>query len=150
MHRISGDERNFERAGEPQKRGDRGHGRSGDDILNSFFEEAPDAQLLFIGSVNCLRHKPYMGIGRLMQAGKASVLSPTMTDFSTGRYLHQIKDAVVELAQERNSSRFILSFGCQWVILSTDEDVIRRELKEEYGIDVIFHDDSHLEHGDHE
>lgn len=151
------DERRIERAqdahGEHTLQGEhgghRGHG-NGDNLLESLFAKAPDAQLLFVGSVNCLRHKPYMGIGKLMQAGKASVLCPTMTDFSTGRYLRQITDAIVELSQERNCRRFILSFGCQWVILSTDEDVIRRELQEDYGIELIIHDDSHLEFGDHQ
>lgn len=126
-----------------------GH-NAGDNLLDQLFAQAPDAQLLFVGSVNCLRHKPYMGIGKLMQAGKACVLSPTMTDFSTGRYLHQITDAIAELSRERNCRRFILSFGCQWVILSTDEEIIRRELQEDYGIELIIFDDSHLEFGDHQ
>lgn len=130
-------------------RGGRGH-RTDNDLLESIFEKAPDAQLLFVGSVNCLRHRPYAGIGKLMQAGKASILSPTMTDFSTGRYLRQITEAIVELSQERNCKRFILSFGCQWVILSTDGDMIRQELQDEHGIELLFHDDSHLEFGDHQ
>lgn len=131
------------------ERGGHGHGM-GEDLLESIFAKAPDAQLLFIGSLNCLRHKPYMGIGKLMQQGRASVLSPSMTDFSTGRYLRQIVEAVVELSRERNCKRFILSFGCQWVILSTDGELIRQELKDEYDIELIFHDDSHLEFGDHQ
>lgn len=132
-----------------RERGGHDHGM-GEDLLESIFVKAPDAQLLFIGSLNCLRHKPYMGIGKLMQQGRASVLSPSMTDFSTGRYLRQIVEAVVELSRERNCKRFILSFGCQWVILSTDGELIRQELKDEYGIELIFHDDSHLEFGDHQ
>lgn len=124
--------------------------RSNDDLLEGIFEKAPDAQLLFVGSVNCLRHRPYAGIGKLMQAGRASILSPSMTDFSTGRYLRQVTDAIVELSQERNCKRFILSFGCQWVILSTDGEMIRQELMNEHGIELIFHDDSHLEFGDHQ
>ena len=132
--------------------GDRGgrEYRSNDDLLEGIFEKAPDAQLLFVGSVNCLRHRPYAGIGKLMQAGRASILSPSMTDFSTGRYLRQVTDAIVELSQERNCKRFILSFGCQWVILSTDGEMIRQELMNEHGIELIFHDDSHLEFGDHQ
>lgn len=129
--------------------GGRGH-RSDDELLNSILNPAPDAQLLFVGAVNCLRHRPYAGIGKLMQEGRASILTPSMSDFSTGRYLRQITDAIVELARERNCKRFILSFGCQWVILSTDEDMLRQELKDGYGIELIFHDDSHLEFGDHQ
>jgi hypothetical protein len=128
-----------------------GHGgRSDDALLQSVFDPAPDAQLLFVGSVNCLRHRPYAGIGKLMQQGRASILSPSMTDFSTGRYLRQIADAVVELSQERDCKRFILSFGCQWVILSTDGELLRQQLREEHDIELILHDDSHLEFGDHQ
>ncbi len=135
--------------GGPGDRDGRAH-RSDDALLESIFEKAPDAQLVFVGSVNCLRHRPYAGIGKLMQAGKASILSPSMSDFSTGRYLRQITDAIVELSKERDCKRFILSFGCQWVILSTDGEIIRQELMDEHGIELIFHDDSHLEFGDHQ
>lgn len=161
MDRIREDGCAFENAEFSQRRGDReyrgdrgengGRGfRSNDDLLEGIFAQAPDAQLVFVGSVNCLRHRPYAGIGRLMQAGRASILSPSMTDFSTGRYLHQIIDAIVELSEERNCKRFILSFGCQWVILSTDGEMLRQQLKDEHGIELLFHDDSHLEFGDHQ
>ncbi len=122
--------------------------RTGDDILNEIMGDRPDAQLLFVGSVNCLRHRPYLGIGTWMQQGRASILCPSMTDFSTGRYLRQIKQAVAELARERNASLFFLMFGCQWVILSTDGELLRQELLEECGVEVRFHDSSHMEHGD--
>ena len=138
-----------ERRGDGERRGGGGR-RSDDELLNSIFDPAPDAQLLFVGAVNCLRHRPYAGIGKLMQEGRASILTPSMSDFSTGRYLRQVADAIVELSQERNCKRFILSFGCQWVILSTDGEMLRRELMDDYGIELILHDDSHLEFGDHQ
>ncbi len=123
-------------------------GQPGRGGMQDFYAQVPDAHLLFIGSVNCLRHKPFSGLAEMMRQRRASILTPTMTDFSTGHYLRQIVDAVAELSQKRGN-RFILAFGCQWVILSTDEDMIRQELREKYGIEVFFYDDSHLEFGDH-
>lgn len=149
--RGRGDRGNREHREERGDRGGReGRGNRADGLLESVFEKAPGAQLVFVGSINCLRHRPYAGIGKLMREGKACILSPSMTDFSTGRYLRQITDAIVELSQERNCKKFILSFGCQWVILSTDGEMIRQELWNEHGIELIFHDDSHLEFGDHQ
>lgn len=148
MGRIFGDRCAFDGAPHHREYEGGGHGK-GDDLLKRMFADAPDAQLLFVGSVNCLRHKPYMGIGRLMQEGRASVLCPSMTDFSTGRYLRQIVDAIIELSEERNTKRFVLAFGCQWVILSTDGEMIRQELANEHGIELTFFDDSHLQYGDH-
>ena len=131
------------------------HGRPGGenrggDLLEEFFAGAPDAQLLFVGSLNCLRHKPYLRIGQYMREGRASVLCPSMADLSTGRYLRQVVDAIVELSRERGSRNFILSFGCQWVILSTDSEMIQQELRDNYQIELTVFDDSHLEYGDHE
>ena len=73
-----------------------------------------------------------------------------MADLSTGRYLRQVVDAIVELSRERGSRNFILSFGCQWVILSTDSEMIQQELRDNYQIELTVFDDSHLEYGDHE
>ena len=130
------------------KGGFAGHGGPGD-LLRGKLGGNENAQVLFIGSVNCLRHKPYMGIGALMQEGKAAILSPTMSDFSSGRYLSQVEEAVEELAAERNCNEFVIITGCQWVILSTDGDIIVKNLKEK-GINVTIKVDDHLEHGDHE
>lgn len=56
----------------------------------------------------------------------------------------------MELSRERGSRNFILSFGCQWVILSTDSEMIQQELRDNYQIELTVFDDSHLEYGDHE
>lgn len=127
--------------------GGRGHGHG--DMFREDLSKAPDMQLLFVGSVNCTRHKPFMQIGALMREGRASMLCPTMTDFSTGRYLHQVYDAIVELSEERHSKNFELIYGCQWVILSSDEELLSRQLMEEHGIRLWIRDDSHLVYGDH-
>ena len=139
------------RGGYGRHRGMRG-GRLGGgpgDLLREKLEGRDNAQILFVGSVNCLRHKPYMGIGQLMQEGKASILCPTMSDFSSGRYLTEIEEAVEELSSERNCKDFVIICGCQWVILSTDGDLICENLKKK-GIDAIISQDDHLEFGDHE
>ena len=79
------------------KRGHERRKKSGADIINEIYGETPDAQLLVVGSVNCLRHGPYVEIGKLMQQQRASILCPSMTDFSTGRYLRQVKEAILEI-----------------------------------------------------
>lgn len=129
-------------------RGGRGGGPG--DLLRGKLQGKTNAQILFVGSVNCLRHKPYMGIGELMKEEKASILCPSMSDFSSGRYVNQIEDAIVELSEERNCKDFVLICGCQWVILSTDGDLICKRLKDEHDINVSLSVDDHLEFGDHE
>ncbi len=78
-----------------------------------------------------------------------SFLCPTMSDFSSGRYLQQIKDAVAVLAAERNAKDFVLVYSCQWVILSTDGALLQQELRDELGVALTLYDDSHLAAGDH-
>lgn len=85
-----------------------------------------------------------------MKEGKASILCPSMSDFSSGRYINQIEEAIVELSQERDCRDFILICGCQWVILSTDGELICERLKNDHGINVTLSVDDHLEFGDHE
>ncbi len=130
------------------------HGRGGRGGNTNLLEERLDgddtAILIFAGSLNCIRHKPYMGIGKMMQEGRAALLCPSMSDFSSGRYLRQIEDAVVELSAERGTTHFVLTCGCQWVILSTDGDLLRETLKNEHSIELKIVEDAHLEFGDHE
>lgn len=126
------------------------HGFHGNaDIVGEILAEKPDAQVLFIGSLNCLRHKPFVAAPKYMREGSLSLLCPTMSDFASGRYLQQIKDAVAELAEERGAREFVLIYSCQWVILSTDGELLQQELKDELGVTLTFRDDSHLVNGDH-
>ncbi len=81
-----------------------------------------------------------------MRQQKAAVLLPSMTDFASGRYLRQVRDAVAELASERGATEVILIHGCQWVILSTDNALLQQQA-EELGVRLIIRDDSHLERG---
>lgn len=129
--------------------GGKGHGGPSD-LLRGKLQDNVNAQIIFVGSVNCLRHKPYLGIGELMKEGKASILCPSMSDFSSGRYINQIEEAIVELSEERNCRDFILICGCQWVILSTDGDLITDRLKQDHDINLTISVDDHLEFGDHE
>ena len=46
------------------KRGHERRKKSGADIINEIYGETPDAQLLVVGFVNCLRHGPYVEIGK--------------------------------------------------------------------------------------
>ncbi|MCD7786890.1 MAG: hypothetical protein LUB58_05275 [Oscillospiraceae bacterium] len=115
-------------------------------LLDDIFTEHPGAQILFVGSANCLRHGPFRGIATYMRQQKAAVLLPSMTDFASGRYLRQVRDAVAELASERGATEVILIHGCQWVILSTDNALLQQQA-EELGVRLIIRDDSHLERG---
>lgn len=130
-------------------RGHGGRGGHGADLLGELRAQHPGAQLLFVGAVNCLRHKPFSAAAEAMRRGELSLLCPSMADFASGRYLRQVRDAVAELAAERGAKEFVVLFGCQWVILSTDADLLAQELADELGVTVSFFDDSHLVHGDH-
>lgn len=125
------------------------HGGHESNLLDELVQPGGNTQVLFVGSLNCLRHKPYLGIGQKMAQGTASILCPSMSDFSTGRYVNQIYDAIVELSQERGCKNFVVTFGCQWVILSTDGELLTQRLEQEHGIKVVLFDDSHLDEDDH-
>ncbi|MGM9947354.1 hypothetical protein [Floccifex sp.] len=118
--------------------------------FTTFFDKynTRDYQVLFMGSLNCLRHKPFAKIGRIMQNGQGALLCPSMSDFSTGRYLNQIKEAILELYEERHYTKYLLVVGCQWMILSSDGTFLIQELKEEYGITLEIVDDNHIEKED--
>ena len=118
-------------------------------MLEQYLKE-PEDQVIFIGSVNCLRHKPFTQIGEYMRRGRAAILCPSMSDFSSGRYLGQLEEAVLELSEERNSKSFTVITGCQWTILSTDGDLLAKQLKNGHGIELTIVDDNHLTHGDHD
>ncbi len=124
-----------------------GHGHGGAEgdksLLEEKLSENPGTQILFVGSVNCLRHRPYSNVGKLMQEGKVSILCPSMGDFSSGRYLEQIEEAILELSEERHCRRFMILCGCQWVILSTDEELIISQMKEDHDIDVEIDSEAH-------
>lgn len=110
-----------------------GHPRSGGhggDLIGEILQKQPETQILFVGSVNCLRHKPFFSIANYMREGKAPLLCPTMTDFASGRYLRQIRDAVKELSEECGAKQFGLIYGCQWAILSSDGELLKQELKD--------------------
>ena len=127
-----------------------GHGgRHGPDMIGEILERRPDAQILFIGSVNCLRHKPFFSIAGYMQQGKAALLCPAMADFASGRYLRQVKEAIKELSEERGAKHFALIYACQWLILSSDGELLKQEVLDELGVELTLWDDSHLENGDH-
>lgn len=121
----------------------------GGNLIGEILTEKPAAQILFVGSLNCLRHKPFLGIAEYMREGKVSLLCPTMTDFASGRYLQEIKEAVRELSEEKEAREFVLIYSCQWVILSTDGELLKQELEDELGITLTLWDDSHLVNGDH-
>lgn len=139
------------RGGETGHRdGQRGGNGRGGSVIAEILSRDPEGQILFVGSVNCLRHKPFFGIAEYMRQGVVSVLCPTMTDFASGRYLRQVKEAVAELSRERGVKRIHLIYSCQWVILSTDGDLLSQEIMEEQGVELVLWDDSHLLYGDHE
>ena len=126
-----------------------GHG-GGMDECGRILSEIPDAQLIFLGSVNCIRHKPYWGIAKHMREGKVSMLCPTMSEFATGRYLTLVKEAIAELMEERGAKRFVLMTGCQWVILSSDGELLMQEVRDELGAELTLFVNDHLETGDHQ
>lgn len=127
-------------------RGDRkkgGHGGRGRFSIPGLLDGKPDAMILFVGALGCTRHRGFQ-MGDLMREGKMALLCPTATDFATGRYLHQIVDAMAELKDERGVSEFVLMYGCQTALLSTDFDLILQEAKEKHQISVSVREVCHL------
>lgn len=135
--------------GHEGRRGHRGNGKGGGRggrgrfSIPGLLEGKPNAMILFVGALGCTRHRGFQ-MGDLMREGKMALLCPTATDFATGRYLHQIVDAMVELKEERGVSEFVLMYGCQIALLSTDFDLIMQEAKEEHGITVTVREVCHL------
>lgn len=125
------------------RHGGEGGRRGGRFSIPSLLEGKPNAMLIFVGAVGCTRHRGFQ-MGDLMREGRMALLCPTATDFATGRYLHQIVDAMAELKAERGVTEFVLMHGCQCALLSTDYELIEQELREEHGITLSVHKNCHL------
>ena len=136
------------RHGEGRREG-RGGSRGGHGNIAGLLDGKSNAMLLFVGAVGCTRHRGSQ-IGELMREGRMALLCPTATDFATGRYLHQVVDAMVELSEERGAKEFVVMYGCQWAVLSTDFDLLAQELREEHGISATLHEHCHLCRTEHD
>lgn len=140
--RCHGDNGGRRHHGDAEGRGRHG-GRGRQKHLSGLLEGRPDAMLLFVGAANCARHRADQ-MGELMRAGRLALLSPTAADYATGRYLHQIVDAMAELSEKKGVKEFVVMYGCQWAVLSTDFDMIARELKDSHGITATLDTTCHL------
>ena len=140
--------------GEDRRHGHHGHRGDGEDRgrghhggrqkhLSNLLEGKPDAMLLFVGAANCARHRADQ-MGELMRAGCLALLCPTAAEYATGRYLHQTVDAMVELSEKKGVKEYVVMYGCQWAVLSTDFDMIAQELKDNHGITATLDDTCHL------
>lgn len=142
-----GQEEEFRRHGRHREGGGtggrHGGGRGEKKHLSSLLEGKPNAMLLFVGALGCARHRADQ-MGELMREGRLALLCPTATDYATGRYLHQIVDAMAELSQERGVKEFVVMHGCQWAVLSTDFDLLAQELKDVHGITATLDATCHL------
>lgn len=117
--------------------------RAGKFSIEDLLKDEQNSQILFVGSLNCTRHRGFQ-MGKLMKEDRMAILTPSSADFSSGKYLKQIVDAIVELSNERNSREFTLMYGCQCALLSTDFDMIKEELKNDYDINLDIHLGCHL------
>jgi hypothetical protein len=106
-------------------------------------EGIPGGHLLFVGYLACTRHRQ-SEIGSLLLEGRLSILCPSASDFATGRYLHQIVDAIVEISQERGTKHFVLMHGCQCAVLVTDFELLKQELHDKHGVILSVHDSCRL------
>lgn len=128
---------------EDGREGCQSHKERGRFSIPRLLEGKPNAMILFVGALGCTRHRGFQ-MGELMREGKMALLCPTATDFATGRYLHQIVDALAELKEERGICEFILMYGCQPALLSTDFELIMQEAKKNHGITVFVREVCHL------
>jgi len=141
----TGREERIRRRGRHGEGGRHGGGRrrSAKKHLSSLLEGKPNAMLLFVGALGCTRHRADQ-LGELMREGRLALLCPTATDYATGRYIHQAADAMVELNQERGVKEFVVMYGCQWAVLSTDFELLAQELKDSHGITATLDATCHL------
>lgn len=144
--RLDRDRESWETGRERRRHGGHRDGRGG---IASILDGKPNAMLLFVGAVGCTRHRGFQ-MGDLMRAGRMALLCPTAADFASGRYLHQTVEAITELSQERGVKEFVIMYGCQWAVLSTDFDLLAQQLREERGITVTLHEHCHLCGTDHD
>lgn len=131
------------------RRDSRGRSRGGHGNIANLLDGRPNTMLLFVGAVGCTRHRGFQ-MGELMREGRMALLCPTSTDFATGRYLRQTVDAMVGLSQERGIREFVVMYGCQWAVLSTDFDLLVQELREEHGISATLHEHCRLCRTEHD
>ena len=122
----------------PENRGRRGGFR-----IDSLLEGKDEAMLLFVGAASCLRHRGFQ-MQPLMQEGRMAILLPTAAEYASGKYLHQMKDAMAELSQKTGFREFVLMYGCQVALLSTDFELLAQDMMEEYGIRLEAHAKCHL------
>lgn len=154
--RIGRDNERDRHHGHHRHHGEHGgeHGRHGGGRRNrggvaAILDGKPNAMLLFVGAVGCTRHRGFQ-MGELMRQGRMALLCPTAADYATGRYLHQVVDTILELSQERGIKEFVVMYGCQWAVLSTDFELLAQQLREEHGISVTLHEHCHLCGTDHD
>lgn len=56
----------------------------------------------------------------------------------------------VQLAKRGLIKEFVVMYGCQWAVLSTDFELLAQQLREEHGISVTLHEHCHLCGTDHD
>ncbi|MCD8122444.1 MAG: hypothetical protein LUE65_09465 [Clostridiales bacterium] len=135
--------------GNRERRGGEGRGHGGRFSIASLLDGKPEAMILFVGAVGCTRHRA-VDIVALMRQGRMALLCPSAADFATGRYLVQIENAMAELKERKGVSEFVLMYGCQSAVLSTDFERIRQQAMEKDGIAVHVFDQCHLCRTDHD
>lgn len=105
--------------------------------------KTPGIHLLFIGALACTRHRSFEMI-ELQKQGRLSFLCLDEVDFITGGYLSKIEQAILEIAEEKKPTGFLLTPGCQSALLSTDYQLLTQDLEKRLGIPIRVHEACHL------
>lgn len=105
--------------------------------------KTPGIHLLFIGALACTRHRSFEMI-ELQKQGRLSFLCLDEVDFITGGYLSKIEQAILEIAEEKKPTGFLLTPGCQSALLSTDYQLLTQDMEKRLGIPIRVHEACHL------
>lgn len=109
----------------------------------SAMAKTPGIHLLFIGALACTRHRSFEML-ELQKQGRLSFLCLDEVDFITGGYLTKIEQAILEIAEEKKPTGFLLTPGCQSALLSTDYKLLVEDLQKQLGIPICVHEACHL------
>lgn len=102
-----------------------------------------DRFTIHMGALSCMRHRGEE-FTALQRQGKMAFLIMDEIDFITGSYIEDLKRAAHEVCLEHRPQELYIACGCQATLLSTDFDMLERELADELGIPVIIDRKCHL------
>ena len=97
----------------------------------------PQSVCLMIGPLACLRHSAFMAQARKFY-DRFYMLPLAEMDIVLGKHIPKVKAAMVEIIKRESPKILLLSGTCCDHILGTEYKEAIKEIKEEFGIEVIY------------